>query len=132
MAAAALLAALAGCLMPVRERIYSRCAVLGSSNWSARHFAVAGGGSAVAVSGTVTLPTGGYRLALEPGPLLDLNPPVQQVILRTRPPVGNATQAVTEQTVSVGLRLQEKAQALSVRCGDGVIAEIAAIAPATE
>jgi hypothetical protein len=38
------------------------------------------------VSGTVVVPTGGFVLSIAPGSLMRLEPPVQQVILRTTPP----------------------------------------------
>jgi hypothetical protein len=89
-----------------------------------------GGPPKVQVGGYVTLSTGGFTLALAPGPLLDLNPPVQQVILRTIAPTGPATQALTNQFAGAIMTLERRAQGVVIRCGDGVIAEIPAIDPA--
>lgn len=79
------------------------------------------------VSGKVQVPTGGYDLAIQPGPLVRLEPPVQQVILRTTPPEGMATQAITEQQVTGSVPFDKRARSVSIRCGDGTIASIPVI-----
>jgi hypothetical protein len=123
----ALLIALAGCA-PVKERIYTRCDVLSGSGWSARAVTDQGGERTLLVTGWLTLPTPGYGVALERGPLLDLVPPTQQLILRTTPPSGVAAQVITRRQVRMTVPASRRAQALVVRCGDGVIAEIPVIA----
>jgi hypothetical protein len=127
-AIAALLIGPAGCATATDPN-YAPCGVLDASGWTARKAPSADGkGQMVQVGGTVSLPTGGFSLALETGPLLALNPPTQQVILRATPPAGPATQAITSQSVAAILPFDRRAQAVVVRCGDGVLAEIPAIA----
>ena len=137
LAAAALALALAsGCHVEVPEPVYSPCAALASGDWSAR--IVEGPHPErrdrtvpmLAVSGTVTVPAAGYALSIEPGPLLDLKPPVQQVILRTDAPEDMAAQVLTEERVSGRMRYRTAVKAVSVRCGDGIIAEIDTIVDA--
>jgi hypothetical protein len=119
------LAGLGGCHEPVRDPFYSRCSAIGSSGWRAR--LVEGERPRLVVDGAVTVPTGGYRVALEPGPVQALAPPVQQVILRTRPRSGAATQALTSYAVRVALKPEEGVERVAVRCGDGIIALIDSI-----
>ena len=124
---------LAGCVTPPPEDIYSACKAISTRDWTARVERVKKGllwdpdKVSLTVSGTVELPTGGYDLAIEPGALVRLDPPVQQVILRTTPPGGMATQAITEQRVTGSVPFERGAQSVSIRCGDGTIASIPVI-----
>ena len=79
------------------------------------------------VSGRVSVPTGGYRVALEPGPVQRLEPPVQQVILRTTPPAEGATQAIVTHDVQGVFERVEGVERVAVRCGDGIVALIPTI-----
>lgn len=133
--AAALLGTLPGCYVDVPERTYTPCDALGSADWSAR---IVRGPvpdrrdrtrPMLQVSGKVTVPAEGYALAIDPGPVLALVPPVQQVILRTSPPDGEAAPAPTTERVSGTVRYRKGTQSVSVRCGDGTIALIPTIAP---
>lgn len=125
----ALAIALGGC-ETARDPNYAACHALGADGWTAKRATSTDGAQRVQVSGYVTVPTGGFTLALEPGPLLELNPPVQQVILRTTPPVGPATQALTRQFAGAIMPLDRRATAVVIRCGDGVLAEVPAITAA--
>jgi hypothetical protein len=124
---------LAGCALPGPGSVYSPCKALATSDWAA-HVEVAPQGvlwdpddPVLVVSGTVQLPTGGFDLGIEQGGLMKLEPPVQQVILRTTPPEGMATQAITEQRVTGTVKWDGRAKSVSVRCGDGTIAAIPTI-----
>jgi hypothetical protein len=123
---------LAGCAS-VSDPLYSPCKALATRDWSAH--VVAGRPAAVVfaeeallvVSGTVQVPTGGYSVSIAPGSLVRLEPPVQQVILRTVAPDGMATQAITEQRVTGSVPYDKAAKSVSIRCGDGTIASIPVI-----
>ena len=124
---------LGGCTSVPEDRLYSSCRALATRDWSAH--VVAGKPAALVfaeeallvVSGTVQVPTGGFTLSIAPGSLLRLAPPVQQVILRTNPPEGMATQAITEQRVTGSVPFDGRAKSVSIRCGDATIASIPVI-----
>jgi hypothetical protein len=124
---------LGGCTSRVPPSLYTPCKALATRDWSARvevekeKLFPFPEEAVLLVAGTVQLPTGGFALAIEDGPLVRLDPPVQQVILRTIAPEGMATQAVTEQSVSGRVRFDRRAKSVAIRCGDGIIAEIPAI-----
>ena len=124
---------LAGCATPQVDPLYSSCHSLATRDWSAR---VEVDKPAVfpfpeeavlVVSGTVQVPTGGFRVSIAPGSLVRLEPPVQQVILRTVKPEGMATQAIVEQSVTGSVPYDARAKSVSIRCGDGTIAAIPVI-----
>ena len=122
-----------GCASASVDPVYSSCRAMATRDWSA-HVEVDKPAvfpfpeeAVLVVSGTVEVPSGGYRLAIDPGPVVRLEPPVQQVILRTTPPEGMATQAITEQRVSGAVPWDGRAKSVSIRCGDGTIAEVPAI-----
>jgi hypothetical protein len=124
----ALLAGLGGCHDPVRDPIYTRCSAIATGDWHARIVDLRSGPRLV-VGGRVTMPTGGYRVELESGPVQRLEPPVQQVILRTTRVGGGATQAVVTHDVQGVFEHEEGVQRVAVRCGDGTVALIPTIAP---
>lgn len=124
-----MLAGLGGCYWQTSESLYAPCSAAGSSDWQAR--VVDMPRPRLVVSGQVTVPTGGYRVTLEPGPVQRLVPPVQQVILRTDPPSASATQALVTHAVQASFELEEGVERVTVRCGDGIIATIPTIARET-
>lgn len=124
---------LPGCATPRGTPLYSSCKALATRDWSA-HVEVEKEAlfpfpeeAMLVVGGTVQVPTGGFALALDKGPLVRIDPPVQQVILRTTAPEGMATQALTEQRVVGRVPFDRRAKAVAIRCGDAIIAEIPAI-----
>jgi hypothetical protein len=124
---------LGGCATAHEEQLYSSCRALATRDWSA-HVVVDKPAkfpfpeeALLVVSGTVQVPTGGYALSIIPGSLVRLEPPVQQVILRTVAPEGMATQAITEQRVTGSVPWDNRAKSVSIRCGDGTIASIPTI-----
>jgi hypothetical protein len=123
--ALALLAGLGGCHDPVRNPIYTRCSAIATGDWQAR--IVGTSRPRLVVSGRVTMPTGGYRVALIAGPVQQLEPPVQQVILRTTRVRGGATQAVVAHDVQGVFEHEPGVERVSVRCGDGIVGLIPTI-----
>jgi hypothetical protein len=124
---------LGGCVTAAKEQLYSSCRALATRDWSAHvvqdkeaKFPFKEEASLV-VSGTVQVPTGGFELSIIPGSLVRLEPPVQQVILRTIAPEGMATQAITEERVTGSVPWDKRAKSVSIRCGDGTIASIPTI-----
>ena len=124
---------LGGCVTAPKEKLYSSCRALATSDWSA-HVVMDKAAkfpfpqeASLVVSGTVQVPTGGFALSIAPGSLVHLDPPVQQVILRTIAPEGMATQAITEQRVTGSVPFDNRAKSVSIRCGDGTIASIPTI-----
>jgi hypothetical protein len=124
---------LGGCVTAPKEKLYSSCRALATRDWSA-HVVLDKPAvfpfpeeASLVVSGTVQVSTGGYALSIIPGSLVHLEPPVQQVILRTTPPEGMATQAITEQRVTGSVPYDSRARSVSIRCGDGTIASIPTI-----
>jgi hypothetical protein len=128
--ALALLAGLGGCYKPVPDPYYTPCDAIASSDWEARLVDLPRADRPertqprLVVRGRVTVPTGGYRVTLEPGPVQRLDPPVQQVILRTAAPPGGATQAATAHAVQAVLAPERGVERVAIRCGDGTLALI--------
>jgi hypothetical protein len=123
--AAALLAASTACYVAVPDPVYTPCRIAGSSDWRAEIDTSAGEGARLLVSGKVTVPSGGFALALERSYVEKLDPPRQQVILRATPPEGGATQAVVTGDVTASFPVDDDIGAVSVRCGDKILAVIA-------
>ena len=129
--AAALIALGAGgCVVPVPEPYYSRCDALGSSDWKAEVQVFLSTHPKpvrtrrLVVTGRVQVPTGGYSVSLERGPVARLDPPVQQLMVHTTAPAGPATQAVTTHRVRIEVPALRRYGAVEIRCGDGVVARI--------
>ena len=125
-APAAVFASLTGCYRAVEDPIYTPCHIAGSSDW--RAFTEGDGEDRrLVVTGTVTVPTGGHVVALERGYVQRLDPPRQQVILRSTQPDGPATQALVTHHVSESFRAVEGLGGVTVRCGDKILAVIAPV-----
>lgn len=117
---------LAGCV-EVPETIYSACHATETSAWRAeielrpsahnrpvmQRFLV--------VTGKVTVPSGGYSVSLAEGPVERSDPPIQQILIRTRPPGGMATQALTTHDVRAEFPAMRRYGGLTIRCGDGTV-----------
>lgn len=132
--AALCLLALSACAGPVPEPVYSRCGALGSSDWKAELLVSPSAHKRalrrrLAVSGKVIVPAGASA-DLEVGPVAKLDPPVQQVLVRT-PGAGGAaigsaeTPAVETRDVSGVFPALKRYGGVEIRCGDGIIARIA-------
>ncbi|HEX8578031.1 MAG TPA: hypothetical protein VF655_00365 [Allosphingosinicella sp.] len=109
---------------------YSPCKAISTRDWTAvvavqkNPNVFEPDATTVLVTGTVTVPTGGYELAIEGGPLVQLKPPVQQVLLRTNAPDGMATQAIVEEQVSGRVPFDRRATSVAIRCGDATVASV--------
>ena len=122
-AVAAMFLLLGACTLPAQPSESGACPIVGSSDWWAGVDAMPGPRSArLIVTGKVTAPTGGYRLALELGPVQELDPPVQQVNLVVRS--GGATDALVVHEVRGEFPALARYGGVTVRCGDRVLADI--------
>ena len=127
-AAAAL--ALAGCTTPATDTD-GACAATSTSNWRAWIDAMPGPERPhLIVNGQVTVPTGGYRIALAPGAVREIDPPVQEFVLTVDPPDGPATQAMVTHEVVRRMPALPRYGAVVVRCGSEIVAEISPIGTA--
>jgi hypothetical protein len=102
--------------------------VLGSSDWKA-HVELDPTGSPIpylrrklVVTGKVTT-AGGYHASLAEGPVARLDPPVQQVRVRTEGAAEPGAAPVTHDVRAVFPAI-ERYGGVAIRCGDGIIAEI--------
>ncbi len=122
----ALLALAACAFVPTEET--GPCPVYTTSDWRAWIDAMRGPRPRqLVVAGQIVVRTGGYRAALELGPVREIDPPVQEVLLRVTPPSGPATQAMTGIEVSGRFPALDRYGAVIVRCASEVVAEIAPI-----
>lgn len=121
-------ALLAGCVAPATSAGEEDCAIVDSRDWAAWVSAMPGPTApSLIVTGKVTVPTGGYRIALELGPVQEIHPPVQQVLVRAEPPAGAATQALVEHDVRGAFPALDEYGAVSVRCGARVLATVSPV-----
>ena len=133
-AAAALFLLPAGCAPPVYEPVWSPCRAIGSSDWSAELRIVPSHHNKpilqrmVAVTGKVTVPGPGYSVTLEPGPIERLDRPIRQMMVRaTGPDEGEAAGPVTHQVSGIAPAPKDLA-GIDIRCGDGIIGRVRALA----
>ena len=105
------------------------CPIVGSSDWRAHVDAMPGPNDnpQLIVSGKVTVPTGGYRLALRMGQVAESYPVQVTVYLDAVPPAGPATQAIETREVRGSWRSEERVGSVTVRCGRRVLARVANI-----
>ena len=119
-----------GCLMlpVVEEPVYSTCHAVGSSDWSAHVERIPDHHNrpiykpTLIVSGRVTVPSDGYSVSLDLGPVRKLDGPVQQILVRTQPPSGPAAQTLTTVDVRGAFPALKRYQSVHIRCGDGILA----------
>ena len=129
-AAAPLLLLLAGCVVPVPETVYSPCHASGSGGWTAaiQSYQTDHGIPLtrynLVVSGEVSVPSGGYRVWLEEGPLQEIEPRTRQVLVRTDPPEESATMAIVAHRVRAAFPSGREIGQVAIRCGDGTLAVI--------
>ena len=134
-AAAPLLLLMAGCAVPVPETVYSPCHAAGSGGWTAaiQSYQTDHGKPLtrynLVVSGEVTVPSGGYRVWLEEGPLQEIEPRTRQVLVRTDPPDEGATMAIVTHRVRAAFPGDRRIGQVAIRCGDGILA-VVPVAPA--
>jgi hypothetical protein len=124
--------ATAGCLaLPtVEETVYSPCHALSSADWSAHVERIPDHHNrpllkrTLIVTGKVTVPSDGYAVSLDVGPVERLDAPVQQILLRTTPPDTPTSQTPATLDVRGAFPALKRYGAVTIRCGDGVVAII--------
>lgn len=111
----------------------SDCPIVKSSDWGAHVDAMPGPNDnpRLIVSGKVTVPTGGYKLALRMGQVAESYPVQVTVYLDATPPSGPATQALETREVRGSWRSEERVGSLTIRCGGRVLARLANIETAS-
>ena len=124
-----LAALLASCAtVPPPDKAPGSCPAMSTSNWRAWINAMPGPQRPqLIVTGDVTVPTGGYAMALRLGPTLRNEPPTQHVVLELTPPSGPATQAVTTREVRGSWPALPRYGSVVIRCGGDLIAEISPV-----
>lgn len=104
------------------------CPVLASTGWRAATGMAAGGKDRVlAVSGTVTLPTPGWRLELAQGMADRSARPVQHFQLLASPPAGIVAQVLTDYPVEAETPALGAYGGVVIQCEGRVLAEITGI-----
>jgi hypothetical protein len=105
------------------------CPIIRSSDWHAHVNAMPGPGDnpRLIVSGKVTVPTGGYKLALRMGAVAESYPVQVTVHLDAVPPKGMATQALETREVRGSWRSEERVGSVTVRCGARMLAQLSDI-----
>lgn len=114
---------------PQQEGPAPDCPVIRSSDWHAHVDAMPGPGNnpRLIVSGKVTVPTGGYKLALRMGAVAESYPVQVTVHLDAVPPKGMATQALETREVRGSWRSEERVGSVTVRCGRKMLAQLSNI-----
>ncbi len=110
----------------------SDCPILKSSDWRAHVDAMPGpnDNAQLIVSGKVTVPTGGYKLALRMGQVAESYPVQVTVYLDAVPPSGPATQALETREVRGSWRSEERVGSVTIRCGGRTLARLSDIGTA--
>jgi len=106
------------------------CPVRSAGNWRAWIDLMPGAKRTLNVVGQVTAPSGGYRVWIERGGLLEIHPPVQQMILRTEPPSGPATAALVTHDVQASFPSSDTPGSVVVLCGGATLAVISPVGAA--
>src|SRR5437763_17065296 len=83
-----------GCLIPpaIEDPVYSTCHAIASADWTARVDYIPDHHNrpilkpTLIVRGRITVPSEGYAVSLDLGPVQKLDLPVQQILVRTQPP----------------------------------------------
>ncbi len=127
--AAAAAFALAGCQTAAAPSAPARCPIISSSDWQAWVNAMPGPSSRpkLIVTGKVTVPTGGYRFAWRDMRVMESYPVQVAVELAAIPPDGMATQALVTHDVRGEWPIDPPVGALTVRCGEKVLARISPV-----
>jgi hypothetical protein len=116
----------------VPETVYSRCDALGASDWTAgvERRADRGGKQrrVIVVRGKVTVPSTDHEVSLDRGSLGRIAPRTLQVLVRTTRSGDAGAQAMTTRDIQGAFAWDERVEAIEVRCGDGIIAQVPRIA----
>ena len=117
---------------PANDQPDPDCPIVKSSGWQAHVDAMPGPNDnpRLIVTGDVTVPTGGYKLALRMGQVAESYPVQVTVYLDATPPSGPATQALETREVRGSWRSEERVGSVTVRCGSSAIARLSNIVTA--
>lgn len=115
--------------VPVPPKAKGDCPITRSSDWHAHVNAMPGPNSRpkLIVSGSVTVPTGGYSLSLRMGAVAESYPVQITVHLDAQPPSGPASQALVTREVRGSWPSSQKVGAVTVRCGSKALARISPV-----
>ena len=107
----------------------AECGITASSDWAAWVNAMPGPNArpTLIVTGKVTVPTGGYRFEWRDMRVMESYPVQVEVELDAIPPAGPATQAVVTHDVRGQWPIAPPVGALTVRCGNTVLARISPV-----
>jgi hypothetical protein len=102
------------------------CSISSSSDWTAGVNAMPGPNAraTLIVTGKVTVPSGGHRLILRAGPVLELYPPIQRVELEAMPPAGEGTPEAPTIEVRGEFPALDTFGEVQVHCGNRLLASI--------
>jgi hypothetical protein len=105
------------------------CPIVRSDDWHAHVDAMPGPNNnpQLIVTGRVTVPTGGYRLALRMGQVAESYPVQVTIYLDAVPPDGPATQALETHEVRGSWPSEQRVGSVTVRCGNEAIAQLSNI-----
>ncbi|PYG27208.1 hypothetical protein C8N36_11754 [Pelagimonas varians] len=120
-----------GATTPVRaDNTTAPCPVIDSMDWQAWVNKMPGpDGPKLHVTGQITLPTPGYEVTLELGPLDRKAIPTQRLVLMATPPEGMAAQVIDPVEVTFEHPSQVRRYgAVAIVCGDTLLAEISPVA----
>ncbi len=114
---------------PEPNKPTSDCPIVRSSDWQAHVNAMPGPNDnpRLIVVGKVTVPTGGYKLALRMGPIAESYPVQVTVYIDAIPPSGPATQALETRDVRGSWPSEQRVGSVTIRCGSRVLARLSNI-----
>lgn len=114
---------------PDDDRPNPDCPIVKSGDWHAHVDNMPGPNDnpRLVVSGNVTVPTGGYKVALRMGQVAESYPVQITVYLDATPPSGMATQALVTHKVRGSWRSEERVGAVTIRCGSRVLTRLSNI-----
>lgn len=118
------LTATAACAMQPPVDDSGPCPVADAGGWRAWVDLMPGAETKLWVTGKVTAPTGGWRISLERGPVQEIDPPVQIVEVRAKPPSGGATQALVTHELHGSFPPLRRYGGVTIRCRGETLADI--------
>lgn len=122
------LLALASCAAapPVNSDVGS-CPIAGSANWAASINALNRPTPTLIVTGSVTVPTGGYRPSLVLAQVAESYPVQVFIRLELNPPAGMATQAIVTHEVRGEWPMSSPVGSVTVRCRGHLLAHVSPV-----
>jgi hypothetical protein len=114
---------------PAGEPIRAACPVAGPGDWAAWVNAMPGPNArpTLIVTGKVTVPTGGYRIAIADMRVMESYPVQVAADLLVVPPAGGATQAVVTHDVRGQWPISPPVGSVTISCGGRVLTRIAPV-----